>query len=219
MSAQIFTLIQKWITIKLRIKLIIYSHKYKKYPKPTRQTSLFSWIFHFLLLSSAQCAKCLGLALFSCWFVAWVVKAGFNLESRVTKWIWTTKRSTNSSTHSAKNKLKRNNHELLTNSLGPGKEAISKYKSRIFKTLVSEGKIPPSTFKYSVAFLWCFMRHVQKLFQNCFFLYLCIDYSSQKFPEFYGYIYYFPSSPFLQLCNTSGPFIFVVLFCFFLNLK
>lgn len=86
-------------------------------------------------------------SLLSCWFVEWVVKAGFNLETKVTKWTRTTKRSTNSSSHSAKNKLKWNNHELLTNSLRPGKEATSKWvisrKYAKHECLKAKSLLPP----------------------------------------------------------------------------
>lgn len=116
-------------------------------------------------------------SLLSCWFVAWVVKAGFNLESKVTKWMWTTRNQPIAAFIQQKinwsekimsctptvwdQDKKRHPNELsLTN---------------IQKMSVSEGKIPSSKSKYSVVFLWRFMRHAHKLFQNGCFLYLCID--------------------------------------------
>lgn len=89
-------------------------------------TVFFHSVMKFCVTEYCTVCKVFGFgSLLSCWFVAWVAMAGFNLESRVTKWIWTTKRSTNGRNHSAKNKLKWDYHELLTNSLGPGKEATS----------------------------------------------------------------------------------------------
>lgn len=66
------------------------------------------------------------------------------------------------------------------------------YQSQIPKIWMSEGKIPPFSHKDSVIFLWCFMRHIHKLFQN--FCWLCLYwlFSSESSWILWRYLILFP---------------------------